>query len=189
MFRSDLDAKMATRQLKYETLSGREREEQEAWAQKQLEGAKCKMGYPFIRETGGYRCCTVTPGDGWHFVPDALVAEGKNRQYVLKHIWEREVLSNPIVARGENYQDWSGLQEFWANLTLADGTHWMGPFPEDVSNPKEAKRMRKMGLEGKMSEFKGKIEDYPWRPSIYERRKEWGKKRQDSNPSPSTSSY
>jgi hypothetical protein len=107
VLRTNLDAKMATRQLKYESLSGQTRQEQEKWAQKQLIATTCSNGFPWVRETGGYRC---TPprhqGPGGHFVTDELIVEGKNRAYLTV---------------------WIGSSD--ATLLLPNGTLYRGPLP------------------------------------------------------------
>jgi hypothetical protein len=136
ILRSDLDAKMATRQLKYETLSGQARQEQEKWAQKQLIQTTCSNGFPWVRETGGYRC---TPprhqGPGGHFVTDELITEGKNRFY---------------------YTIWIGSPK--ANLLLPDGSLWdePRPKPEDYSeNVREVGRKIRIDSSGRVWEADG----------------------------------
>jgi hypothetical protein len=153
ILRPDLDAKMATRQLKYETLSGQDRIEQEKWAQKELEKSKCVGGFPWMRETGGYRCCTFTPGDGIHFVTDELLAQRRGRQYHA---------SEALLRDGEWPQHYSEPPtQQWANLMTSDGTLWMGPIPVDHSNPREGRRMIRIECGGRLSEFKGDKKDYP----------------------------
>jgi len=111
---------MATRQLKYETLAPKERNEQEEWAQKQLKKSICFNGYKKRREIGGYRCQpgegSVYTGSGCHFITDELLVEGKGRQYFKlrfhhpKNSWR----CSPHVA----------------TLILPDGSLWDGPWPQ-----------------------------------------------------------
>jgi hypothetical protein len=82
--KSSYDEKMAARQTKITSLAPREREEQEAWAQQQLQhnAGACIAGYTWMRadncgELNGYRC-----HGGNHFVTDELLAEGRARCYL-----------------------------------------------------------------------------------------------------------
>jgi hypothetical protein len=96
---------------------------------------------------------TRTPGDGIHFVTDELLAEGKNRQYLRLDVYRREN-PNKDVLNGH-------LAEYWGNLRLSDRTFWAGPLPFTESLP-EAHRMRKMGADGKLSDYKGFDDTGPW---------------------------
>jgi hypothetical protein len=100
---------MATRQLKYESLSGKDRHEQEKWAQKQLAKSTCVRGFLWAREIGGYRCHPPEAlGEGGHFVTDELLAERKGRQYYKLY-----------------FQD-----SFNGTLSLPDGSLFDGPLPK-----------------------------------------------------------
>ncbi|KAK0121120.1 hypothetical protein ONS96_011302 [Cadophora gregata f. sp. sojae] len=88
-FTSEHDRKMATRQLRIDTLSEVELQEQEEWAQKRLlESQACPAGWGWQRYTApegysqfnGYRCYG---GASTHLVSHELLAEGKNRLYQL----------------------------------------------------------------------------------------------------------
>jgi hypothetical protein len=73
ILRTNLDETMASRQTRIQTLAPVERQEQEQWAQKQVQltGA-CVGKYAWTRVEGGYRC-----GSGNCKVTDELLAEGK----------------------------------------------------------------------------------------------------------------
>jgi hypothetical protein len=73
ILRTDLDETMASRQARIQTLAPVERQEQEQWAQKQIQltGA-CVGKFAWTRVEGGYRC-----GSGNCKVTDELLAEGK----------------------------------------------------------------------------------------------------------------
>jgi hypothetical protein len=117
---------MATRQLKYDSLSRQDRYEQEKWAQKQLAKNTCAMGFVWAREIGGYRCHPPESlGEGNHFVTDELLAEGKGRQYYKLM-----------------FQD-----SLTGSLLLPDGSLWNGPLP-DLRIPDPLRRgKRKLRIE------------------------------------------
>ncbi|KAE8444977.1 hypothetical protein EG329_014105 [Mollisiaceae sp. DMI_Dod_QoI] len=80
-FKSPHDLTMASRQTSISTLPPAERLRQEKWAQTQLRqnaSSACPVGLIWLRDAphGGYRCL-----GGSHFVPDALLAEGKGGYY------------------------------------------------------------------------------------------------------------
>ncbi|KAE9373880.1 hypothetical protein N431DRAFT_466128 [Stipitochalara longipes BDJ] len=82
---SNLDREMAQRQLRYNSLSPQEQDQQEAWAQQQLNALRghglCAMGWPWVRIPGNaYRCEGME-----HLVIDELLAEGKGGHYVMAH--------------------------------------------------------------------------------------------------------
>ncbi|KAF8867013.1 hypothetical protein BDZ45DRAFT_559840, partial [Acephala macrosclerotiorum] len=78
-YKTDHDRKMASRQTKIESLPKEERKKQEEWAQKQLQSpglSPCPGGLDWTRHAGGYVC-----DSGLHFIPDAVLAEGKGGYY------------------------------------------------------------------------------------------------------------
>jgi hypothetical protein len=86
ILRANIDETMASRQIRIKTLLPAERQEQERWAQKQIQltGA-CVGNRPWTRVDGGYRCasgnCKITDellsegGGGWvHAMPRITTA-------------------------------------------------------------------------------------------------------------------
>ncbi|KAH8661492.1 hypothetical protein BGZ60DRAFT_530445 [Tricladium varicosporioides] len=93
VFQSQYDIEMAQKQTRMETLTPQEKQQQEQWAQSQLNtnasvGA-CIMGFTWYRQsvkiegimTGGYRC-----HGGSHFVSDKLLATGQGGYYTRLNI-------------------------------------------------------------------------------------------------------
>lgn len=90
-YKSNHDRKMASRQIKIESLSKEERKKQEDWAQEKLnsEGlTPCPAGLNWTREKGGYRCVGTN-----HFVSDGHLAEGKGAYYT------RSIIYSPILGK------------------------------------------------------------------------------------------
>jgi len=86
ILRTDLDETMASRQSRIQTLAPVERQEQERWAQKQIQltGA-CVGNFAWTRVEGGYRC-----GSGNCKVTDDLLEEGRGGYLVADpHIQSR----------------------------------------------------------------------------------------------------
>lgn len=93
MFKSQYDVEMAQKQTRIETLTAQERQQQEEWAQNQLNdnasAGACVMGFAWYRQdvkvngkmTGGYRC-----HGGSHFVSDVLLAAGQGGYYTRPNV-------------------------------------------------------------------------------------------------------
>ena len=103
---------MGSRQTKIESLPPKERAEQEAWAQEQLQqnAGVCVAGFAWYRIEGGYRC-----HGGNHMVADELLAEGKGGYYCRK-------LYNGV----QNYK--ARREEILRNLSEAREPSWEGAF-------------------------------------------------------------
>ncbi|CAG8956162.1 hypothetical protein HYFRA_00012079 [Hymenoscyphus fraxineus] len=75
VLRTDYDRTMAARQTRLDSLSPRERVEQEEWALQYIARMNvCPVGFAWVRyeRVGGYIC-----KGGHHAMPDALIAEGE----------------------------------------------------------------------------------------------------------------
>lgn len=82
--RSSHDQRMASRQINIANLTPPDRQEQETWAQQQLQSGagNCIAGYAWVRNENssglrGYEC-----RGGQYFVTDDLLAEGQGRYYI-----------------------------------------------------------------------------------------------------------
>ncbi|KUJ15709.1 uncharacterized protein LY89DRAFT_749708 [Mollisia scopiformis] len=120
-FTTAYDIKMASRQIHMNKLKGKEREEQEQWAQSKLQSgdlAPCPAGFRWLRSASdeGYRCAARN-----HFIPDELLAEGKGRCYM--RILTTPFLKPPTFPGAEKRQ--------------FDGEWWIGPhlFPRITYHP------------------------------------------------------
>lgn len=81
LLRSNYDISMASKQINFPSMSGKERLEQSQWVQSQLHGELgegCKEGYAWEERPGGWQC-----KGGAHAVTNELLKEGKGGIYVL----------------------------------------------------------------------------------------------------------
>jgi len=96
--RTNNSKEMASRQLRFDSLSGTEQEEQEAWAKEQIAiSGSCADGYEWCRVKGGYRCRA-----GGHAMTDQLLADGK-RAYYKNTFGSRSTGKRIIELDGETF--------------------------------------------------------------------------------------
>ena len=91
VFKTQRDVIMASRQTRFDTLSPKDKQEQEAWAQSMIKNGPCPEGYDWDRIDQGYRC-----RGGGHAVTDEQLSEGKGGLWgIVNGEWEGPYYPHP----------------------------------------------------------------------------------------------